>query len=267
MSLMSDIGASVKTKLDTKVNKVTSTDNAIVRFDGTTGQVQNSGVIIDDNNNVGIGVTPSAWNTVTSHKSIQIGNGTSVASLFAGTYWNNSHVGLGTNFYTDSSDTSRYIGSSYASRYEQYIGKHIWTTAPSGTAGNAITWTTAMTLDASGNLQFNSGYGSVATAYGCRAWVNFNGAGTVAIRASGNVSSITDNGTGDYTVNFTSAMPDTNYSSVMNTTDSSASNTYYSFETYVVSTLSTSLRFQTTGNHYTGYSPMDRNLCRVTIFR
>ena len=45
----------------------------------------------------------------------------------------------------------------------------------------------------------------------CRAWVNFNGTGTVAIRASFNVSSITDNGTGDYTVNFTNAMPDANY--------------------------------------------------------
>ena len=47
--------------------------------------------------------------------------------------------------------------------------------------------------------------------YKCRAWVNFNGTGTVAIRASGNVSSITDNGTGDYTVNFTNALPDANY--------------------------------------------------------
>jgi hypothetical protein len=46
----------------------------------------------------------------------------------------------------------------------------------------------------------------------CRAWVNFNGTGTVAIRASFNVSSITDNGTGNYTVNFTNAMPDINYS-------------------------------------------------------
>jgi hypothetical protein len=73
-----------------------------------------------------------------------------------------------------------------------------------------------------GDFQFNSGYGSVATAYGCRAWVNFDGTGTVAIRASGNVSSITDNGTGDYTVNFTTAMPDTNYTftqSVKGTTD------------------------------------------------
>lgn len=52
----------------------------------------------------------------------------------------------------------------------------------------------------------------------CRAWVNFNGTGTVAIRASFNVSSITDNGTGNYTVNFTTAMPDTNYSTVTSCT-------------------------------------------------
>jgi hypothetical protein len=71
--------------------------------------------------------------------------------------------------------------------------------------------TTAISIDASQNVGFNSGYGSAATAYGCRAWVNFNGTGTVAIRASGNVSSITDNGAGDYTVNFTTAMPDANY--------------------------------------------------------
>jgi hypothetical protein len=75
--------------------------------------------------------------------------------------------------------------------------------ATGGTAG--------LQLDSSQNFKFNSGYGSVATAYGCRAWVNFNGTGTPAIRASGNVTSITDNGTGDYTVNFTNAMPDANY--------------------------------------------------------
>jgi len=62
-----------------------------------------------------------------------------------------------------------------------------------------------------GTLSFDSGYGSSAVAYGCRAWVNFNGTGTVAIRASGNVSSITDNGTGDYTVNFTTALADANF--------------------------------------------------------
>jgi len=51
-----------------------------------------------------------------------------------------------------------------------------------------------------------------APSYSARAWVNFNGTGTVAINASGNVSSITDNGTGSYQVNFATAMPDANYS-------------------------------------------------------
>jgi hypothetical protein len=78
--------------------------------------------------------------------------------------------------------------------------------------GNFGSGTERMRIDSSGNLLFNSGYGSVATAYGCRAWVNFNGTGTVAIRASGGVTSITDNGTGTYTINFTNAMPDANYS-------------------------------------------------------
>ena len=72
------------------------------------------------------------------------------------------------------------------------------------------------------DFQFNSGYGSVATAYGCRAWVNFNGTGTVAIRESGNVSSITDNGTGWYTVNFTTAMPDANYAVNMSCDESAS---------------------------------------------
>jgi len=101
-------------------------------------------------------------------------------------------------------------------------------------AAPAVAGTTTLTLpattgtviasDASANIQFNSGYGSVATAYGCRAWVNFNGTGTVAIRASGNVTSITDNGTGDYTVNFTTAMPDANYAvcSMTNKTSTAA---------------------------------------------
>lgn len=71
-------------------------------------------------------------------------------------------------------------------------------------------------FDASGNFLFNSGYGSVATAYACRAWVNFNGTtnvgGFCTIRASGNVSTVADNGTGSYTITFITAMPDVNYS-------------------------------------------------------
>jgi len=68
-----------------------------------------------------------------------------------------------------------------------------------------------------------------APLFAARAWVNFNGTGTVAIRASGNVSSITDNGTGDYTVNFTTAMPDIDYtvcaSGMRNTAYATSANT------------------------------------------
>ena len=66
-------------------------------------------------------------------------------------------------------------------------------------------------FDSSGNLKFNSGYGSVATAYAARAWVNFKGNDTVSIRTNRNISSITDNGTGDYTINFSITFPDANY--------------------------------------------------------
>lgn len=85
------------------------------------------------------------------------------------------------------------------------------------TSGTVFT-STGGTLGAttfSANTTFGSAAMTVpsgsAPLYMARAWVNFNGTGTVAIRASGNVSSITDNGTGDYTVNFTTAMSDTNY--------------------------------------------------------
>jgi len=62
-----------------------------------------------------------------------------------------------------------------------------------------------------------------APMYACRAWVNFDGTGTVGVRASGNVSSITDNGTGDYTVNFTTDMEVGNYAATANWTNGSSS--------------------------------------------
>jgi hypothetical protein len=65
---------------------------------------------------------------------------------------------------------------------------------------------------ASARLSTIDGGSTLYPEFKCRAWVNFNGTGTVAINASGNVSSITDNGVGDYTVNLTTAMPDANYS-------------------------------------------------------
>jgi hypothetical protein len=66
-----------------------------------------------------------------------------------------------------------------------------------------------MRIDINGNLKFNSGYGSAALAYGCRAWVDFSS--NTNIRGNGNVSSITDNGVGDFTVNFVYSLVDSSY--------------------------------------------------------
>ena len=68
------------------------------------------------------------------------------------------------------------------------------------------------TAEIAANAVTTAKLGSAEQSGLCKAWVNFNGTGTVAIRASYNVSSITDNGTGDYTVNFTTALADANYS-------------------------------------------------------
>lgn len=62
-----------------------------------------------------------------------------------------------------------------------------------------------------GGMRTHLNASGTAPLYACRAWVNFNGTGTVSIRGSGNVSSITDEGVGNYTINFTTAMQDTNY--------------------------------------------------------
>lgn len=111
--------------------------------------------------------------------------------------------------------------------------------------------TAQVAITNSGLLQFNSGYGSVATAYGCRAWVNFNGVTTVTIRASGNVTSVTRNAAGDYTVNFTNAMPDANYTvSGIAKYNSTATNAWrllalYSNAAYSSVVTTTSVRVQT----------------------
>jgi len=121
-------------------------------------------------------------------------------------------------------------------------------------------------FDSSGNFKFNSGFGSVGTAYGCRAWVNFDGTGTVAIRASGNVSSITDNGTGNYTVNFTNAMPDVNYcmvngcSATPSASGRSAAASPLSVATYLIGSVRVIC-------NDTGNATIDSDIVNIAIFR
>jgi hypothetical protein len=101
---------------------------------------------LDASGNLGLGVTPSAWGS--GYKVLQLGNSaTTTAALFANAvndFWSVSNAYFdGTNF--------KYVATGTATGYEQANG-HKWYTAPSGTAGNAISFTQAMTLDASGQL-------------------------------------------------------------------------------------------------------------------
>ena len=102
-----------------------------------------------------------------------------------------------------------------------------------------------------------------APLYMCRAWVNFNGTGTVAIRGSGNVSSITDVGIGNYTVNFTTDMTDANYSAIGSSNYGGATITGMSNIT-VRSLLTTSCGVS---NQFTNGSVEDVVLVCVSIFR
>ena len=133
-------------------------------------------------------------------------------------------------------------------------------------ATNVITPSTMVTgiksaLNVSGN----------APTYTCRAWVNFNGTGTVAIRGSGNVSSITDNGVGDYTVNFSTAMQDANYSAEItgNSVANGANMTYLTehVSSGSLSRTSTSIRVLSTASGGSQGGATDHITVNVSIFR
>ena len=167
---------------------------------GSTTQVQynSSGVLagsssfVFDGTNVGIGTSsPASYGKLavtgvsnlgvdqTDYIGIQGGGGTARIDTFGG----NTNVNMALS--------TKGTGAFY-----------IWRGGYGGT--------NTLLIDGSSNLQFNSGYGSVATAYGCRAWVSFNSDGS--IRAGGNVSSVSVVNSSSYNVNLTTAMPDTNYS-------------------------------------------------------
>jgi len=106
-----------------------------------------------------------------------------------------------------------------------------------------------------------------APSYSARAWVNFNGTGTVAIRASGNVSSITDNGTGDYTINFTTAMADANYAVSCSNRPVNASGALTLLNGgYVGAFSQTTSAFRTQNQNYAG-TKGDTDYAYVSVFR
>lgn len=106
-----------------------------------------------------------------------------------------------------------------------------------------------------------------APIYACRAWVNFDGTGTVAIRASGNVSSITDNGTGSYTVNYTTTMPDANYSVNYGVSRSSSYGTFIEGDGSRPNTISSTSVLVSNVGAGGGANVADHPLVYVTVFR
>jgi hypothetical protein len=116
--------------------------NAFGLYDNTASAYR---YIVDASGNLGLGVTPSAWNTSFSAKAIE---------LPAGSLWTfgTTAIEMAQNAFYNASGTYTYVNTAAASDYYQFGGQHVWRTAASGTAGNAISFTQAMTLDASGGF-------------------------------------------------------------------------------------------------------------------
>ena len=139
---------------------------------------------------------------------------------------------------------------------------------------------TILTVDGSGNLTVANNLSVIGTApipdalstasgsapsYTARLWVNFNGTGTIAIRDDGNVSSLTDNGTGDYTVSFTTALPDTNYCVTGHANhNTTADNSRMFLQSMTSLRTTSSIRVRTRGD---GGTAVDSEVVDIAIFR
>jgi len=157
---------------------------------------------IDSAENVGIGVTPSAFNA--SYTGINIGKTGTLLSETAG----NDGLYIGSNAYYSTGNNYKYImdGKACELKMDASASHFKFRTAASGTAGNAITWTDRLEItdDGRGLSQFTA-----------KAWINFNGQiSTPSIYDSHNVSSITDNAAAQYTINFSNNMANDDYCAV-----------------------------------------------------
>ena len=207
----------------------TNTDRTITLPDGDISlgvgiddNATSTAITIDASENVGIGVTPSAFNA--SYTGINIGKTGTLIAETAG----NDGLYIGSNAYYSTGNNYKYImdGKACELKMDASASHFKFRTASSGTAGNAITFTDRLEItdDGRGLSQFTA-----------KAWVNFNGTGTPAYADSHNCSSLTDVGTGHYTINFTNSMANTNYSKVVDCRDVNHSTTLvvaHSSDTY-----------------------------------
>ena len=136
----------IDTLVGSKVSKITSVDNQVVRFNGTTGEIKGSGVVINDNVNMGLGVTPSAWS---NSRAIELQNGCAIRSFDL-----YSNIASIQNAYYDG--VWKYKTSNFATMISQNNGNEgdiLFRTAQSSTVDNQITWVTALIIPNTGGIQ------------------------------------------------------------------------------------------------------------------
>ena len=137
-----------------------STVSGLVNTADTSGILQlqtasTAAVTIDTSQNVGVGVTPSAWRTAYGTKVIQFGPVSHVAGLSASS--NNNRTSVGCNFYINSSGNQIYMNSDYTTEYQQTNGYHSFLTAPSGTAGGTASPVETMRISPTGAVILQGG--------------------------------------------------------------------------------------------------------------
>ena len=168
-------------------------------------------ISLDSSGNVGVGVTSNGSNAKFEVRS-------TTGSINSATLRVNG--GLTTTGAANTGSTLLFagnIGTGERDFASVFAGKENGTSGNNdsylafGTRANGGSVSEKARITSTGDFKFNSGYGSAATAYGVRAWCNVNFTGSGSIRASGNVSSVTDRGTGRLQINLTTAMPDANY--------------------------------------------------------
>lgn len=199
---------------DSSGNNILTESGGTITLTADQANVGSNALIVDSSGNVGVGTSSPASKFYVSNTSSDVSataNSRNPIASFSGGNANNrldvyvdnsggtSTMGLGAyNLAGGSTELGFYTGGSVTER---------------------------MRIDSSGNLKFDSGFGSVSTVYGCRAWVNFRGTSSVAIRGSGNVTSVSDYGSGDYQVNFATSMSDANYSTLITNTSFATNST------------------------------------------
>jgi hypothetical protein len=211
------------------------TANGVAYLNGSKALTSGSALTFDGTN-LGLGVTPSAWG---GYRPLQAGSGASF-----GGYVGDALSFMGSNTYNDSTNWKYILGGNAAARYQQSAGQHTWYTAPSGTAGAAISFTQAMTLTAAGNV----GIGTSAPA--AKLSSDVSGASSLCALNLTNSGSGAGAGVG-VAINF--GLATTNLGSfgkieVLNQTATIGSNSYMAFSTRGGDVLAERARIDSSGN-------------------